>query len=234
MYILAINSTNSRNDLRKAKRQRVLCFRTMRVFYPILHYHFIGNPSQEEEHLYDTETNTVYLKCSNDIYTIAYKTFLMMNWIYKNHPDATGVLFTDIQYSVNLQKLYDTLEEHKNKDYYGHLVNNKLDTRTYRNEFQKIKDIPAKYENVRYYPVLQRCAYISRLPGIYLSLSMINHIKKTPKLFQELVDVKPYIHKMGLQEFFENIPLLVDYNIGFSLIRNKVQATHVDLSDIFT
>ena len=83
-------------------------------------YYFIGNSSQEEEYRVDEEKNIVYLKVPDNYESLPLKTYGAVKFALENFGDEiSGLLKTDDDIELDLNKIYLYLHEHRGVPYCG-------------------------------------------------------------------------------------------------------------------
>jgi len=98
--------------------QKTLLFETNRDRFII--YYFIGDPTLECEYKVDAENNIVYLNVPDNYESLPYKTYGAIKFAYDNFSDQIhGVLKTDDDIALDLDKVHTYLEENKDTAYCG-------------------------------------------------------------------------------------------------------------------
>ena len=123
----------------------------------ILYFHIIGNPSLENEYIFDKSNNILYIKVEDDYNSLpkkVIKSFQAINntykfrYIFKTDDDQQ---LLDINFLFNLQKLLliNWLNEDKQIHYGGQVIN--ID-KPYLSQYNKIHpELPNLLPLLRYY-----------------------------------------------------------------------------------
>jgi len=83
-------------------------------------YYFIGDPSLENEYLVEEEKNVVYLNIPDNYESLPLKTYGAVRFAFENFSDQIfGLLKTDDDIELDLDKIHTYLTEHKDVPYCG-------------------------------------------------------------------------------------------------------------------
>ena len=83
-------------------------------------YYFIGDPSLKEEYKIDEENSVVYLKVADNYESLPLKTYGAVKFALENFSDEIyGLLKTDDDIELDLNKIYHYLQEYKDAPYCG-------------------------------------------------------------------------------------------------------------------
>jgi hypothetical protein len=83
-------------------------------------YYFIGDPSLKEEYKIDEENSIVYLKVADNYESLPLKTYGAVKFAFENFSNEIyGLLKTDDDIALDLDKIYHYLQKYKNVPYCG-------------------------------------------------------------------------------------------------------------------
>ena len=83
-------------------------------------YYFIGDPSLKEEYKIDEENSIVYLKVADNYESLPLKTYGAVKFAFENFSsEIYGLLKTDDDIDLDLDKIYHYLQKYKNVPYCG-------------------------------------------------------------------------------------------------------------------
>jgi len=83
-------------------------------------YYFIGDPSLQEKYVVDEDNNVVYLNIPDNYESLPLKTYGAVQFAFENFSDQIfGLLKTDDDIELDLDKIYTYLSEHKDIPYCG-------------------------------------------------------------------------------------------------------------------
>jgi hypothetical protein len=86
----------------------------------LIFYYFIGDPSISEEYKVDENNNIVYLKVPDNYESLPLKTQAAVSFVNKNYSDTIkGMIKTDDDIDLDLEKIYSCLSAYGDKDYFG-------------------------------------------------------------------------------------------------------------------
>lgn len=227
-YFLAIKCCKPR--LNNALQQHKILIKTIHN-YPMIFYHFVGDPNQTEDYIVNEKTKIVTLKCKDDYVNVSHKSRMILKFVTENYPNIIGMFQTDDDIKINLPNLYNMLEKYQHHAYYGKRVTiEKPGVLSYH-----IKHRPenfANYQMIKLYPISLKPATYCAGGGFYLHHNVFSILlNQQQHLFQELsTNLTQYLTRFDDKLCFSDIPLIDDYNIGYLLYCNDIKATDVDIS----
>jgi len=83
-------------------------------------YYFIGDPSISEEYLVDEDNHIVYVKVPDNYESLPQKTQAAVSFVNDNYlEEINGMIKTDDDIDLDLEKIYSCLCGNLDKDYFG-------------------------------------------------------------------------------------------------------------------
>lgn len=149
----------------------------------LIFYYFIGDLSISEEYKIDEDNNVVYLKVPDNYESLPLKTQAAVSFVNENYSNSIkGMIKTDDDIDLDLEKIYSCLSDHGDKDYFGIVtqITNPENISTWhmgKCESELMNRTPIK---------VPLCTYCGG-GGYYLSNNSISKISKSKEKYATMV-----------------------------------------------
>lgn len=148
MKTLLLILSHKKSICRESQRKHLLQENKDRFIF----YYFIGDLNLSEDYVVDDNNNIVYLRVPDNYESLPIKVFHAMNFINKNYP-GYSVFKTDDDVVLDLDKLYNTINDNKDEIYFGLSVESKEYETNYHSgkcESPILNNIPIFIPSVKY------------------------------------------------------------------------------------
>lgn len=175
MYFLLILS-HKKSTYRDSQRTKILSQNNGKFIF----YYFIGDTNLESDYLVDEPNNIVYLKVPDNYESLSLKTFHAVKFIHEKYPNIEGVFKTDDDIDLDLNKLFNLLNDNRSIKYFGTVAKSTEYNSDYHFGKCESPDMNSKY--IR----LVDCTYCAG-GGYYLSNDIIPKILNSESVFREFI-----------------------------------------------
>jgi hypothetical protein len=176
-YILGIMTC--KNNLHKAEDQYNKYLKKISL-YPIIYIKFIGDPTLQDEYVYDEINHLLTLKCEDDYVNLPNKVYCFFKAIRELFPNFTNLVKIDDDVVINLPILYEMMLENKYVPYAG----NKVKSEVLSWFFTKKPDVCAKYPEFAYTPFYLNDTEYCAGCAYFLNKDSVLKILKHPEFFE--------------------------------------------------
>jgi hypothetical protein len=191
--------SHKKSTVREDQRRRILASNNGKFIF----YYFIGDESLKTEYEVDEENNIVYLKVGDNYESLSMKVYKAMKFISKNYMDRiSGVFKTDDDIILDIDKLFDCVNNNRSNPYFGLEVNSKSYESTYH--YGKCDSVDINRTPIR----IPDCNYCAG-GGYYISRDSIKYILNSKDIYQSII--------------FE------DVSTGIAMNRNGIFPTNIDI-----